>query len=336
MINLTLYYRKNSDLCDKAIQNLEEIKKDSAVNVLLIDIAEDLDLYKKIYDSVPVVEVGPYRLEKDFNMQQLRVAIGAAQDRVTHLEQIGDAGYQKKVQKGKTVTGTDRFSYWFSNHYMLAFNFLVLLYVGLPFLAPVFMKIGAIQPAKVIYTIYSPLCHQLAFRSFFLFGEQTAYPRAMAHVPGLMTYEQLTGTTQLNLIDARNFIGNAIAGYKVAFCERDVAIYGAILLFGILFSLSGKKFKPIRWYWWVIFGIIPIGIDGVSQLPSLAANLFPAWVPIRESTPFLRVLTGGLFGFFTAWYLYPLIEETMLETRKILHKKIVLQETLSKGSPTIQ
>jgi uncharacterized membrane protein len=67
--------------------------------------------------------------------------------------------------------------------------------------------------------------------------------------------------------------------------------------------------------------IIPIGFDGLSQMPGLANNL-PEWIPIRESNPVLRTVTGSLFGFFTAWYLFPLIEESMVETRTILTEKI--------------
>jgi uncharacterized membrane protein len=71
-----------------------------------------------------------------------------------------------------------------------------------------------------------------------------------------------------------------------------------------------------------LIGIGPIGLDGFSQLfsqfdwPFLASIL-----PYRESTPFLRVLTGALFGFFTAWFAYPGIEESMQETRQFFVKK---------------
>jgi uncharacterized membrane protein len=66
-------------------------------------------------------------------------------------------------------------------------------------------------------------------------------------------------------------------------------------------------------------------LDGFSQLfsqfnfPWLAALL-----PYRESTPFLRVLTGALFGFSTAWFAYPYIEESMAETRQFFIKKFAV------------
>jgi hypothetical protein len=64
---------------------------------------------------------------------------------------------------------------------------------------------------------------------------------------------------------------------------------------------------------------VPIGLDGVSQIVSQLP-----WdiIPVRESTPLLRTITGGLFGFATAWFGYPIVEETMADTRKIMTVKI--------------
>jgi len=224
--------------------------------------------------------------------------------------------------KDVSISGSDRFTWWFSQRYMLVFILLIFGYVGLPFLAPVLMKTGAVGPAKVIYTIYSPLCHQLAFRSWFLFGDQPVYPLALAGVEGLNSYEDYTGLTGNNLLAARDFLGNEIMGYKTALCERDIAIYGALLLFAVIFTLTGRKIKPLPWYYWIIFGMVPIGLDGLSQLPSLAAGLF-RFIPLtRESTPLLRTITGGLFGFCTAWYMFLLIEDSMSETARYITNKM--------------
>ncbi len=205
---------------------------------------------------------------------------------------------------------------------MLVFILIIFIYGGLPFLAPVLMKSGAAGPAKLIYTLYSPLCHQLAFRSWFLFGEQPAYPLELAGVDGLSTYEEYTGLTGKDLLSARDFIGNEKMGYKAALCERDTAIYASLLLFAIVFSITGRKTKPLGWYWWIVFGLVPIGLDGLSQLPSLASGLFQFIPLIRESTPLLRTVTGGLFGLSTAWYMFPLIEESMVETTRYMNSKM--------------
>jgi uncharacterized membrane protein len=188
------------------------------------------------------------------------------------------------------------------------------------------MKVGATLPAKVIYTVYRPFCHEFAFRSWFLFGGQPDYPRQLANIPGVLTYEQVSGKSSFDVEAARDFVGNESLGYKVAICQRDVAMYGSILLFGIIFSFLRKRIKAYSWFIfvWIGIGIIPIAVDGFSQLPSLISTGLPAWMPLRESTPFLRTLTGGLFGIMTAWYIYPVIEETMLETRNLMAQKLAV------------
>ena len=72
----------------------------------------------------------------------------------------------------------------------------------------------------------------------------------------------------------------------------------------------------------MLIGLIPIGLDGFSQLFSqIEWPWLSSILPYRESTPFLRVLTGGLFGLAVAWFTYPLIEESMSETRQFFIKK---------------
>ena len=84
-------------------------------------------------------------------------------------------GFQRSL-----VIRLDRAIYGFSRHWLAGFNIVAAIYVGLPMLAPVLMNAGITGPARAIYVIYSPMCHQMASRSFFLFGEQYAYPRDLA------------------------------------------------------------------------------------------------------------------------------------------------------------
>lgn len=320
MITVTLYYSSSGDDDAEIINTLEKLKPEVDHKVVKIDVNSDPAL-KAAFPLTPVLQVGPYRLEAPISPQEVQVALMAARDRKSQLQTAGDKVFQKRSERSEKLSSADRFGFWLSNHYMFLFNLVVLVYVGLPFLAPVLMKAGAEGAARVIYTMYSPLCHQLAFRSFFLFGAQPFYPRELANVPGMLSYEQVTNQGVIDLVSARRFIGNEVMGYKMALCERDMAIYGAILLFGLLFSLSGRKIKSLPWYLWIVLGLVPIGIDGFSQLPGLLQNHLPAWVVIRESTPLLRAITGAMFGLSTAWYVYPIVQETLLETRRTLIKK---------------
>jgi uncharacterized membrane protein len=112
--------------------------------------------------------------------------------------------------------------------------------------------------------------------------------------------------------------GDETLGFKVALCQRDVAIYGSILLFGLVFSVTKRKIPPLPLIAWVVLGLVPIGLDGLSQIVS---QLPWEIIAVRESTPLLRSLTGSLFGFSTAWFSFPVIEEAMSETRKVLSVK---------------
>jgi uncharacterized membrane protein len=322
VITVTLYTRKDCSLCDQAKADLESIQAQIPHQLVEIDIESDPVIREKYAAEIPVVQAGPYKLQPPFTRADLLMTLGAASDRKNHLDQLSDPEHERRVEQGQVVSGGDKLSNWLSRHWLALVNLMFFLYIGLPFLAPVLMKAGATVPANVIYTAYSPLCHELGFRSFFLFGEQPYYPRAAAGMPDVIHFGQATGLDENDLFAARSFTGNEQLGYKVAICERDVAIYLAILFFGLLFGLTGRRLKPLHWALWLLIGIGPIGLDGFSQLFSqLNLPFLTTILPYRESTPFLRVLTGALFGFTTAWFGLPYVEESMRETRELLTRK---------------
>ena len=244
------------------------------------------------------------------------------------------------------VIGIDRTVYWFSRHWLAVFNVLVLIYVGLPILAPALMNAGAEGPARVIYTMYKPMCHQMTQRSFFLFGEQYAYPREIAgtdlqpieaYVDDIAEFENApVDDWPAFFAAARRFTGNEQLGYKTALCERDIGIYGFVLIGGLVFGLLRYRIKvpALPLILFIIIGLGPIALDGFSQLFSYwatptgggeatgvlasLANL----LPLRESTPFLRTFTGALFGFMLAWLAYPQVEKGMAGTREDLRLKL--------------
>jgi len=328
MLTVTLYFRNGDSSSVAAKQDLESLRDKYPHRLVEMDVDSDPDLQKTYGDRVPVVEVGPYSLKPPFNKQKLSMTLGAAADRRGQLDRLGREDHHDRLRRGQEIGAGDRVMYWISRHYLAALNVFMLFYFGLPILAPVLMKIGAPVPASLLYTMYKPLCHQFGFRSFFLFGGQAFYPLEEASVAGAQTFEQATGIAgaqdpaNIARYDARQFIGNEVVGYKMALCERDIAIYGAIFLFGIVYALSGRRLKPVHWTVWILIGIGPIGLDGFSQLFSqMEWSWLVNLVPYRESTPFLRVLTGGLFGWMTAWFAYPYIEESMAETRQFFVKK---------------
>jgi uncharacterized membrane protein len=178
-----------------------------------------------------------------------------------------------------------------ARHWLALINMAVAVYVLLPFLAPTFAAMGWIRPAQAIYGIYSFACHQLPDHSYFLFGEEPLYSLHALEASGL--------PAGLNVLERRYFIGEETLGYKVAICQRDVAIYGAVLLAGLVFALVRKRIGAPSLKLYALF-LIPIALDGLTQL-----------LGFRTSTWWLRTFTGALFGAASVWLAYPYLEEAM-------------------------
>ncbi len=238
-----------------------------------------------------------------------------------------------------TLQRTARHARWvqrLSRHWMVFVLVFLFLYVGLALSAPVLMHTGHTGAADVVYKLYGPLCHQFAFRSWFFFGEQAAYPRAVSGTSwgtfeeyasrdpffdGLDLY-QWTAALQLR---ARAFRGNEEMGYKTALCQRDIAIYSAMLIFALFFTRVRRWLRPAPLWLYLILGLMPLGFDGFSQLFSYPP--FEFW-PVRETLPFFRTLTGALFGMMNGWLAFPYLEESMREMQASAQRKIARAEAL--------
>lgn len=312
MMQIVLYTREKCGLCDEVKQILIELQSTLPHELREVDIDMNENLATRYKDRVPVLKIGPYTLEAPIARVDIEVAIKAAATSST-----GATAESGAVSRSRAL-GLNRALHFFARHWLAIFNLIVFIYVGLPFTAPYLMKVGAERPAHAIYAVYKPLCHQLAYRSWFLFGGQAVYPLERAGLTEI-TYESLTGNEAEDLFAGRDYIGDEEYGFKVALCQRDVAIYGSIFMAGLLFGLIRKHLKPLPIIAWGVFGILPLAIDGGSQLLGFVPLID---FPVRESTPFLRTLTGGLFGVMNVWLAYPYVEETMEETRIAITDKL--------------
>ena len=249
----------------------------------------------------------------------------------------------------------DRIFYTLARRWLFFLNLLVAVYVGLPMLAPVLMNAGMTGPAALIYRAYSPMCHQMASRSFFLFGEQPAYPRAIAGSDLTPIEEYMAGIPEFAnasadpaqwstfILSARAFRGNEQMGYKMALCQRDISIYLSILIGGLIYGVVRRRgpVKPLPFWLFVIIGLGPIALDGFSQLFSqlfigLGADALAQLVPLRESSPLLRSLTGAIMGFSLVWLLYPRLDDQFTATandigRRLEQRRAVESERLEIG-----
>ena len=176
---------------------------------------------------------------------------------------------------------------WLSKHWLLLVNISIGSLIVLPVLAPILMHLGLTGIGNLIYTLFKPACHQLPQRSFFLFGPQPVY-----------TESQLSA--MIGGAVPQRYVGSPDLGYKIAVCERDVAIYGSMLLTGLVFGFYRRiKTLPLK-----VFGllVLPMLVDGFGQLLGF-------WSSTWQS----RVITGGLFGIACIWLAYPYLQQGMQE-----------------------
>jgi len=231
-----------------------------------------------------------------------------AQRRLVEKQEPETAELSPTAQR--LLYATNRGIFWLSRHWLLVFNILAFIYVGGAFLAPIMMHLGYPDTGNMIYRIYKPFCHQYPFRSWFLFGPEAHYP-----------LEERISVLEMNKLSA--FTGTPEMGYKVAFCQRDVGIYGAIFLGGLIYALLRKRMalQPLPIWLYLAIAILPMGLDGGIQWLSYilwTLNLVPQ---PYETTPLMRTLTGALFGLGAIGVAYPNMEEFFQDVRNVLSQR---------------
>ena len=93
-----------------------------------------------------------------------------------------------------------------------------------------------------------------------------------------------------------------VFGHQLGLCERNFTIYTAMFLGSLVFVLTKKRLPGIPWWVWVLM-ILPMALDGTTQMFGL-----------RESTWYLRMITGTLFGLGNVWFALPLMQKSLLDT----------------------
>jgi uncharacterized membrane protein len=290
----------------------------------IVDISNSAFLAEAFTGKLPNLEVGQFNFSCQVSPDALAQALAQTQLSLKVDNDIKNKQQLRIASERPKFNAWDRFSLWFSKRYLQVIMGFLILVVGLAFLAPLLMAWGLPDAAQSLYGFYHPFCHQLAFRSLFLFGQQPFYPRKLAGVHGLMTFEEATGLPEDDFVAASAFLGSSEMGYKVALCQRDIAIQSALLIFVLIFALSRQKIKSIPIFIWFIFGLLPIALDGGTQLLSQLDWQGLAWLTPRESVPWQRLVTGALFGLLSAWFILPILRESLLETRFSLEKKAIL------------
>lgn len=172
---------------------------------------------------------------------------------------------------------------WVARHWLALTNLAWGILVTVPWFAPVAMKAGWSRVADAIYFIYGFLCHQFANRSFFLFGSKWMYAYTE-----LLPYAS-DANTWLGL---RAFRGTPELGYKVAWSDRMVWLYGMIFVGGLVYALLRRWIRPLS-PWLFVLLLVPLAVDGGTHMVS---DLFGVGQGFRYTNTWLATLTGNTFS----------------------------------------
>ena len=142
--------------------------------------------------------------------------------------------------------------------------------------------------APLMYAAFAPTCHQLTSRSNCLIVSKPG---------GSYSLGDCLQSDRLSYSRANEIEYSDGTGYKLPVCSRDVAIYLAMLAGALLLPFV-RRVESCEWpdKWLLVAACVPIAIDGGTQL-----------VGLRESSNFLREITGAIVGFALPFYIVPML-----------------------------
>jgi uncharacterized membrane protein len=224
-----------------------------------------------------------------------------------------------------------------ARHWLAIFIVLFGILNIIPFLAPVAMRLGWTASGETIYALYSTMCHQMAQRSFFLFGDQPMYNLDELPVA-------LVGNAR-DMWTLRAYLGDPAFGWKVAWSDRMVAMYGSIWIGAIIYAAISRKrlWKPIA-LWLFALLLLPITIDGITHfvsdlggltggfrydnrwLANLTNNVFPTSFYVGDTlgsfNSWARLVSGVLLGIAVIGLALPYLEREFRSVEQTLAEKL--------------
>ena len=212
----------------------------------------------------------------------------------TRIEQIGPP------VRSTLTARVDRLVAWLFRHWLAWALATMLVFVSLPFLAPVFMAGGWTSLGTLIYKLYSPLCHQLPQRSWFLFGPKLTY--TLEEIGRVYPYTDVWSL--------RAFYGTPEMGWKVAWSDRMISFYSMTPLFGLLYALL-RRLLPLHPLSRrvVALALLPMFVDGATHMLNdllfgISGDGFRgsnAWLALLTGNAFPALYAGDHFGAFNWW-----------------------------------
>lgn len=212
----------------------------------------------------------------------------------------------------------NRFSWWFSKHWLAAVNTFFFIYVGLPVIAPILLANGHNRSANIIYWIYHFLCHQFPSRAHFIAGEQVALCHRCIAIHGTILIGGLLFILVRHRLTPLNF-------KWYIFFLLPIALDG-----GLGFASELAQFIPMFVIWAI--GLLTIGMvaiilysqkfltwHGIVFLScGLLALIYLQFFGPHVSNVYLRTVTGFLLGVGTIWFAYPAMDQDLGDTQPVV------------------
>ncbi len=222
------------------------------------------------------------------------------------------------------------------------YNIYVILTVILVFLSlapPILTLYGFSGISGLLYTGDSTMCHQQVQRSFCIFKSEngTTYfgncintgnvsidginPYSAGLWPlGIPSQQANMSGIDPNTGRPHSVFTDSTVGYAFGQCARNSSIYLFMLIGALIFPFLNKTdSNKIPSAIWLILALIPIGVDGTTQL---IGNIFGwhyywlSFLGLHESTNLLRVITGGIAGLAVSFYSIPILNNLFSNKKK--------------------
>jgi uncharacterized membrane protein/glutaredoxin len=305
-MQVTVYTKPGCHLCDEALHLMDKMTPRYGLELTEVSILDDMATYEEYKHIIPVVQVTDVR-------------VGRLVAPITEAEMYAYFDMARGVMQGgrgvagKTLpvreTALDRMAKWVGKHWLRLVCVAMGIFVGIPWLAPLFASLGWWDLANPIYTAYALTCHQLPERA-----------------------------------------GN-VFGYQVAFCYRNTALYGGVVLFGLFYNLARGRAggggplpflnRQLPWWGFVLL-LLPMLVDGVTHMLGLREGF--DWTMDASfgsfyigSQPFslnwwLRVSTGLLASLGAVWFAFPRMQRAVDDAEQI---RLIYAQSRALRSPTL-
>jgi len=291
-MRVTVYTKPACHLCEDVLAILDRLAPQYDLQVTEVNILDDMALYEAYHLEIPVVDI------EDGRLGRLKAPIDEAELRMAFsIARHGMPGGGSVIPPPKREPAIDRLARYIGRHWLRLVSIVLGVFVGLPWLAPVFADLGWWDLANPIYTAYALTCHQLPERAGVVFGYQVGFCYRNTALYG--------GTFLFGLLYAAALRGgNSRRGLP---------------------GLGWMK-TPLPWWGAALFAL-PMAVDGVTHMLGLrdmtdmmADPSFGAFY--IGSQPFslnwwLRIITGLLAALGAVWFAYPRMERAVEESENM-------------------